>query len=109
MNNFYFSRKVTLSRYKYYFCVKFFDGGKWKKTFSSLIFWKHGTVNEWDYRHFLSNEGDRVFRHPLSGKAEVVTHGNLYANMDATCELKSRVLFQFPYCELCDNDNKQSN
>ena len=28
MNNFYFSRKVTLSRYKYYFCVKFFDGGK---------------------------------------------------------------------------------
>ena len=46
MNNLYFSRKVTLSRYKYYFCVKFFDGGKWKKKISSLIFWKRGTGNE---------------------------------------------------------------
>ena len=24
---------MILSRYKYYFCVVFLDGGKWKKTF----------------------------------------------------------------------------
>ena len=26
--------------------VEFLDGGKWKKTFSSLIFWKHGAANK---------------------------------------------------------------
>ena len=28
--------------------VEFLDGGKWKKTFSSLMFWKHGVVNEFN-------------------------------------------------------------
>ena len=36
-NNFYFSWKVTQSRYKYYFCVEFLDGGKWKKHFPVLF------------------------------------------------------------------------
>ena len=26
---------MILSRYKYYFCVEFLDGGKWKKHFVS--------------------------------------------------------------------------
>ena len=37
MNNLYFSGKVTQSRYKYYFCVEFLDGGKWKKYFPVLF------------------------------------------------------------------------
>ena len=42
----------------------------------------------WGYWYFLSNKGGRVFRHPRSGKAEVVTHGNLYVNKQATCDFK---------------------
>ena len=37
---------------------------------------------------FPSNEEGRVSRHPRSGKAEVVTHGNLYVNKHATCDFK---------------------
>ena len=33
-------------------------------------------------------EGDRVSRHPRSGKAEVITHGNLNVDKHATCDLK---------------------
>ena len=36
-NNFYFSWKVTQSRYKYYFYVEFLDGGKWKNHFPVLF------------------------------------------------------------------------
>ena len=37
INNFYFSRKITQSRYKNYFCVEFLDGGKRKKHFTVLF------------------------------------------------------------------------
>ena len=50
-----------------------------EKTFSSLLFWKHGAANEF-YGSFdicFQMRGGRVSRHPRPGKAEVVTHGNL--------------------------------
>ena len=37
---------------------------------------------------FPFKRGGRVFRHPQSGKAEVVTHGNLKVQKQATCDLK---------------------
>ena len=84
INNFYLSRTITQSRNEYYFCVEFLDGGKWKYIFQSY-FWKHGAVNE------------------------------CYGSIDISFQmrggggLKSPLLLQFPYFELCDNDNKQSN
>ena len=80
-------------------------------TFSSLIFWKHGAVNEFYGAIDISFQmrGGRVSRHPWFGKAENVTHGNLYVNKHATYDFKSPLLLQFPYCERCDNDNKKSN
>ena len=60
-----------------------------EKTISSLIFWKHGIVNElMGLLLFLSNKGGRVSRHARYGKAEVVTLGNLYVNKQATCDFK---------------------
>ena len=81
------------------------------KKCSSLIFWKHGAVNEFYGSIDISSQmrGGRVSRYLRSRKAQVVTHGNLYVNKHATCDFKSPLLLQFPYCELCDNDNKQSN
>ena len=35
--NFCFSNKVTRPRYKYYFCVEFLEGGKWKQHFPVLF------------------------------------------------------------------------
>ena len=61
-----------------------------KKTCSRLIFWKHGTVNEFYGAIDISFQmrGGRVSHHPRSGKAEVVTHRNLCVNKHATCDLK---------------------
>ena len=60
-----------------------------EKTFSSLIFWKHDAVNELYGAFDISFQmKGRVFRHPRSGKAEVVTHGNLNVNKHATCDFK---------------------
>ena len=61
------------------------------KTFSSLIFWKHGAVYKFygaiDISFQIRGEGGgRVSHHPRSGKAEVVTHGNLYVNKHSTCD-----------------------
>ena len=83
-----------------------------EKTFSSLIFCKHGAVDDFhgaivisfQIREIRGGGGGRVSRHPRSGKVEVVAYENLYVNKHATCDLKYP---QFPYCELCDN--KQSN
>ena len=36
----YFSRKVTQSLYKHYFCVEFLDGGKWRQHFPVLFYGK---------------------------------------------------------------------
>ena len=66
-----------------------------RKTFSSLIFWKHGAVYKFygaiDISFQIRGGGEgggrkRVSHHPRSGKAEVVIHGNLYVNKHATCD-----------------------
>ena len=60
----------------------------WKveKTFSSLISWKHGAANGFCGAIHTSYQirGAEFPRHPRSGKAEVVTHGNEHA----TCDFK---------------------
>ena len=63
------------------------------KTFSSLIFWKHGAVYKFYGAIDISFQirgggggGGRVSHPPRSGKAEGVTHGNLYVNKHATCD-----------------------
>ena len=102
----YFLREVTQSRYKYGFCVEFLDGGKWEQHFPVLL---SGNIAQ--FTNFMEllilpfKRGGRVSRHPLSSKAEVVTHWNLKVKKHAT----SPFLSQFPYCKLCDNANDQSN
>ena len=102
----YFSREVTQSRYKYGFCVEFLDGGNWEQHFPVLLY---GNIAQ--FTNFMElvilpfKRGGRVSHHPLSSKAEVVTHGNLKVKKHAT----SPFLSQIPYCKLSDNANDQSN
>ena len=86
------------------------------KTFSSLIFWKHGAVDEFYGAIDISFQirggggvGSGVSRHPRSGKAEVVTHGTCTSKSTRHVTFKSPFLLECPYCELCDNDIKQSS
>ena len=68
------------------------------KTFSSLIFWKHGAVNEFYEAidiSFQMREG--------GGGSGVWKSRSCY-----TRNLCVNVV-EFPYCELCDNDIKQSS
>ena len=70
---------------------------KVEKPFSSLIFSKHGAVNESNGAVDISYQirGGRVSRHPRSGKAEIVTLGNLYVNKHATCEFEISSCYSF--------------
>ena len=73
------------------------------KTFFSLIFWKHGAVNEFYGAIDISFQmreggGSGVSRQPRSGKSRSCYTRNLCVNV-----------VEFPYCELCDNDIKQSS
>ena len=51
-------------------------------TFPSLILWENSAVNG----DTSFQTGGRVSRHPRSGKAEVVAHGDLNVNKHATCD-----------------------
>ena len=53
--------------------------------------------------------GGKSFPSPRFGKAEVVKTGTCTSTRMRHVTLKSPLLLQFPYCELCDNDSKQSN
>ena len=69
--------------------MKFLDGGKWEQHFPVLF---SGSIAQ--FTNFMGllifpfKRGGRVFRHPQSGKAEVVTHGNLKVKKHATCDFK---------------------
>ena len=78
----YFSRKVTQSLYKHYFCVEFLDGGKWRQHFPVLFYGKIAQL----MGILPFKRGGRVSRYPRSGKAEVVAHGDLNVNKHATCD-----------------------
>ena len=105
------SRKVTRLRYKYYFCVEFLDGGKWKKHFP--VFFSGNMARLMNFMGLL------IFPFKWRGAEFPVIHGLEKPKLlhTGTCKLtstphvtlKSPLLLQFPYCELCDNDNKQSN
>ena len=112
MNNFYFSWKVTHVRSNptntttIILYVEFLDGGKWKKTFSSLIFWKHGAVNEF---YGVIDISYHIREAEFPEKPKLLHLGTCASTSTRHLNLKSPLLLQFPYCELCDNDNKQSN
>ena len=82
-----------------------------KKTFSSLIFWKHGAVNEFygaiDISYQIRGAEFPVMRG--MEKPKLLHSGTCTSTSRRHVTLKSPLLLQFPYCELCDNDNKQSN
>ena len=85
----------------------------WKveKPFSSLIFWKHGVVNEFygaiDISYQIRGTEFPVIRG--MEKPKLLHTGTCTSTSTRHVTLKSPLLLQFPYCELCDNDNKQSN
>ena len=81
--------------------------------FSSLIFWKHSAVYEFHGANDISfqTKGPSFPSSVRSGLAEVVTHvtGTYKLTSTRHVTLKSPLLLQFRYCDLCDNDNKQLN
>ena len=97
-NNFYFSWNVTQSRYKYYFCAEFLEGGERKKHFPVLFSGKIAQLmNLWGYWYFLSKKGDRVSSHPRSGKPKLLHTGTCTSTSTRHVTLKSHLLLQFPY------------
>ena len=109
-NNFCYSWKVKQSRYKYYFCVEFFDGGKWKKHFP-VLFSGHMAqlMNFMGLLIFPFKWGGRFSRHPRSKKTKLLHTWTWPSTSTRHVTLKYPLLLQFPYCELCNNENKQSN
>ena len=85
----------------------------WKvgKKLCSLIFWKYGGVNEFygaiDISFQLSGAEFLVIRG--LEKLKLWNTGTWKSTSTRHATLKSTLLLQFPYCELCYNDNKQSN
>ena len=95
--------------------ILFLRGISWwwkvEKTFSSLLFWKHGAFNEF-YGSFDISFQMRGAEFPVIHgleKPKLLHTGTCKLTSTPHVTLKSPLLFQFPYCELCDNDNKQSN
>ena len=81
------------------------------KNIFSLIFWKHGAVNEFygaiDISYQIRGAEFPVIRG--MEKPKLLHSGTCTSTSTRHVNLKSPLLLQFPYCELCDNDNKQSN
>ena len=95
--------------------ILFLRGISWwwkvEKTFSSLIFWKHGAVN-WFYGAIDISYQMREAEFPVIRgleKPKLLHTETCTSTSTRHVTLKSPLLIQFPYCELCDNDNKQSN
>ena len=81
------------------------------KPFSILIFWKHGAVNEC-YGAIDISFQKRGAEFPVIRvleKPKLLHSGTCTSTSTRYVNLKSPLLLQFPYCELYDNDNKQSN
>ena len=81
------------------------------KNIFSLIFWKNGAVNEFygaiDISYQIRGAEFPVMRG--MEKPKLLHSGTCTSTSRRHVTLKSPLLLQFPYCELCDNDNKQSN
>ena len=87
------------SRYKYYFCVEFLDGGKWKNIFQSYFNEFYGALDT-----SFQMKGFPVIRG--LEKPKLLHTGTSTSTRHVT--LESPLLLQFSYCALCSNDNKQS-
>ena len=81
------------------------------KKCSSLIFWKHGAVNEFYGSIDISSQMRGAEFPVIYGleKPKLLLTGTCTSTSTRHVTFKSPLLLQFPYCELCDNDNKQSN
>ena len=81
------------------------------KILSSLIFWKHGALSEFyraiDISFQMRREEFPVIRD--LEKPKLLHTGTCTSTSTRHVTLKSPLPLQFPYYELCDNDNKQSN
>ena len=77
-----------------------------EKTFSTLIFWKHGAVNKF---YGAIDNSYQIRGEEFPEKPKLLYSGTCTCECEFNVNLKSTLLLQFPYCELCDNDNKQSN
>ena len=95
--------------------ILFLSGISWwwkvEKEFYSLIFWKHGAVNEFygaiDISYQIRGAEFPVIR--VLEKPKLLHSGTCTSTSTRHVNFKSPLLLQFPYCELCDNDNRQSN
>ena len=110
MNNFYFSERSRSHTTNIISAWNFLmvESGK---NISSLNFWKHGTVNEF-YGAIDISFQMRVARFPVIlglEKPNMLHTGTCASTSTRHVTLKSPLLLQFPYCELCDNNHKQSN
>ena len=110
MNNFYFSERSRSHTTNIISAWNFLmvESGK---NISSLNFWKHGTVNEFYMAIDISFQM-RVARFPVIlglEKLNMLHTGTCASTSTRHVTLKSPLLLQFPYCELCDNNHKQSN
>ena len=90
--------------------ILFLRGISWwwkvEKPFSSLIFWKHGAINEFYGAIDISYQ---IREAEFPEKPKLLHSGTCRSTSTRHVNLKSPLLSQFPYCELCDNDNEQSN
>ena len=81
------------------------------KTIFQSYFPKHGAVNEFygaiDISHQIRGAEFPVIR--VLEKPKLLHSGTCTSTSTRHVNLKSPLLLQFPYCKLCDNDNKQSN
>ena len=85
------------------------------KILSSLIFWKHGAVNEFYRAINISFQMRRAEFPVIRGleKPKSLHTGTCTSTSTRHVTLKSPLLLRFPYYELCDTDNnndkKRSN
>ena len=80
-----------------------------ENTFSSLLFRKHGAVNEF-YGAFDISFQMREPGFPVVHGLQKLLHTETCTSTSTRhVTLKSPLLLQFPHCEQCDNVNKRSN
>ena len=104
---------MILSRYKYYFCVEFLDGGKWKKHFVShhvvgyYWFWRFTRkIKSSGSTNFLNEFIQPVFsytRASLSAESKKYTWGSPISDItkiEATKRL-SGIRTMFTYSQFC--------
>ena len=108
IKNFYFLWKVTQSRYKYYFYTwNFLMVESGKNIFQSYFLETWCTYGAIDISYQLRGAEFLVIRG--MEKPKLLHKGTCTSTSTRHVTLKSPLLLQFPYCKLCDNDNRRSH